>query len=154
MRSSAGKSGDQNCSVTWADPSIDILAAARELAFRLALKAADPTNATSVSLNYIPSRLWEEIALIGFDNRYVYNPTKNSSIPSRVGSQASALCPRKWTWIAKLTVSPVTTPHQRYPTTKCPRLPFEVPLPRSSLALHARIRSLHPANTLRMVAAR
>lgn len=49
MRSSAGKSGDQDCNVTWADPSIDMLAAARELAFRLALKAADPTNSTSVS---------------------------------------------------------------------------------------------------------
>ncbi|KAE9979303.1 hypothetical protein BLS_009932, partial [Venturia inaequalis] len=47
MRSSAGKYGDQDCNVTWADPSIDMLAAARELAFRLALKAADPTNSSS-----------------------------------------------------------------------------------------------------------
>ncbi|QDS68507.1 hypothetical protein FKW77_010874 [Venturia effusa] len=61
MRSSAGAQGDPNCTVTWADPTIDMLAAARELAFRLALKAADPkdpaTHALLPSITVLDSAL-------------------------------------------------------------------------------------------------
>lgn len=48
MRSSAGTTGDPNCNVSWADPSSDMLGAARELAFRVALKAADFANTTNM----------------------------------------------------------------------------------------------------------
>lgn len=133
MRSSAGKSGDQDCNVTWADPSIDMLAAARELAFRLALKAADPTNSSSVSS-------------LGSKSHQVYDSLHRSL--------GDVFPPKGWLiyQIAKLTPLPVTTPHQRNPSTKCPRLPIEIPLPRSSLTFYASIRSLHSADALRMVA--
>lgn len=55
MLSTAGQAGDKDCNVTWGDPSSDMLAAARELAFRTALKAADRTKTAMVcSVNSIP----------------------------------------------------------------------------------------------------
>jgi hypothetical protein len=38
----------RGCNISWADPTADMLGTARELAFRVALKAADPRDATNM----------------------------------------------------------------------------------------------------------
>jgi hypothetical protein len=50
--------GDNGCNVTWSDPTEDLLAGARELAFRVALNTANPSNATNLQplLNGIQAR--------------------------------------------------------------------------------------------------